>query len=107
MLGQYVLAKEEWRTDDASGTWVKVPWWSVYFGPGIGLVSIFVAFVSIYAALLLWLLLPLRDLLVLGRVSPPGSPSINNHSLIIELIYWCPSTCWDDWRAASVKGTYI
>jgi len=78
VLGQYVLAKEEWRTDDASGTWVKIPWWSVYFGPGIALVSILVSFVSIDAALLLWLLLPLRDLLVLGRVSPPGSPPINN-----------------------------
>jgi len=77
VLGQYVLAKEEWRTDDASGTWVKVPWWSVYVGPGLALVSIVVSFVSIDAALLLWLLLPLRDLFILGRVSSGSSPIKN------------------------------
>jgi uncharacterized membrane protein len=76
-LGQYVLAKEEWRTNDAGGTWVKVPWWSVYTGPGLVLVSIVVSFMSIGVALLLWLLLPLRDLIVLSRVSP-GSPPIKN-----------------------------
>jgi TMEM175 potassium channel family protein len=78
VLGQYVLANEEWRTNDASGTWVKVPWWSVYTGPGLALVSIVVSFVSINVALFLWLLLPLRDLLILGWVSPPGSPHVNN-----------------------------
>jgi uncharacterized membrane protein len=76
-LGQYVLAKEEWRTNDAGGTWIKVPWWSVYTGPGLALVSIVVSFKSIGVALLLWLLLPLRDLIVLSRVSP-GSPPIKN-----------------------------
>jgi uncharacterized membrane protein len=77
VLGQYVLAREQWRTDDAGGTWVKVPWWSVYAGPGIALVSIAISFVSIDVALLLWLLLPLRDLFLLGRESS-GYPPINN-----------------------------
>ena len=77
VLGQYVLAKGEWRTDDAGGTWVKVPWWSVYAGPGLALVSIVVSFMSIDVALFLWLLLPLRDLFILGRKSP-GSHPINN-----------------------------
>ena len=70
-LGHYVLDKEEWRTDDSGGTWIRVPWWTAYTGPGLALVSICVSFVSINAALLLWLLLPLRDLFVLGRLSPP------------------------------------
>jgi uncharacterized membrane protein len=78
VLGQYVLARKEWRTDDASGIWVKVPWWTAYAGPALALGSIVVSFVSIDAALLLWLLLPFRDLFVLSRVSPPGLPPINN-----------------------------
>jgi uncharacterized membrane protein len=40
VLGQYVLAREEWRTDETGGTWVKVPVWTVYAGPGLALVSI-------------------------------------------------------------------
>jgi uncharacterized membrane protein len=77
VLGQYVLAREEWRTDETGGTWVKVPWWTVYAGPGLALVSIVVSLVSSNVALLLWLLLPLRDLSVMLRVSPGSSP-INN-----------------------------
>jgi len=68
VLGHYVLGKKEWRTDDSGGTWVKVPWWTAYTGPGLALGSIAVSFVSIDAALLLWLLLPLRDLVILGRL---------------------------------------
>ena len=63
VLGQYVLAKENWRTDETGGTWVKVPMWAVYAGPGIALVSIGISFLNINVALFLWLLLPLRDLL--------------------------------------------
>jgi hypothetical protein len=40
-------------------------------------VSIVVSFLNIDVALLLWLLLPLRDLLYLGRESP-DSPGTNN-----------------------------
>lgn len=71
-LGQYVLGKEEWRTDEAGGTWVKMPLWAVYAGPGLALVSIAVSFVNIDVALFLWLLLPLRDLFVLDQASQRG-----------------------------------
>jgi uncharacterized membrane protein len=77
VLGQYVLAREEWRTDDTGGTWVKVPLWTVYAGPGLALVSIVISFVSNDVALFLWFLLPLRDLFFMLRVFPGSSP-INN-----------------------------
>lgn len=77
VLRQYVLSKKEWRTHDPDGTWVKVPWWTVYTGPGIALVSIGASFVSIDVALFLWFFLPLRDLFLTLRASPGSSP-INN-----------------------------
>ena len=76
VLGQYVLAREEWRTNETGGTWVKVPLWAGYSGPGLALVSIVVSLVSSNGALFLWLLLPLRDLFFILRVFP-GSPPIN------------------------------
>jgi uncharacterized membrane protein len=76
MLGRYVLARAEWRTDETGGTWVKVPLWASYAGPGLALVSIVVSFVNIDVALFLWLLLPLRDLFFMLRVFP-GSPPFN------------------------------
>ena len=77
VLAQYVLGKKEWRTNETGGTWVKVPWWTAYTGPGIALVSILVSFVNLDIALFLWFLLPLRDLFVMLRASPGSSPSIN------------------------------
>ena len=77
VLAQYVLARKEWRTNETGGTWVKVPWWTAYTGPGIALVSILVSFVNINIALFLWFLLPLRDLSIMLRASPDSSP-INN-----------------------------
>lgn len=77
VLGHYVLAKKEWRTNDTGGTWVKIPLWTTYTGPGIALVSILVSFINIDVALFLWFLLPLRDLAILLRSSPGSSP-INN-----------------------------
>jgi len=77
VLGQYVLAREEWWTGETAGTWVKVPWWTVYIGPGIALVSILVSFVNINVALCLWFLLPLRDLFIMLRVFS-GSSSTHN-----------------------------
>ena len=68
VLGHYVLEKKEWRTKESGGTWVEVPWWTAYSGPGLALVSIMVSFLSINTALLLWLLLPLRDLILLNRL---------------------------------------
>jgi uncharacterized membrane protein len=77
VLGQYVLAREKWRTDETGGTWVTVPVWAVYAAPGLALVSIIVSLVSNNVALLLWILLPLRELFFMLRVSPGSSP-INN-----------------------------
>jgi uncharacterized membrane protein len=78
VLGHYVLAKEEWRTKDPGGTWVDVPWWSAYAGPALALMSILMSFVSINVALSFWLLLPLRDLFLLGRASRSGLPPTKN-----------------------------
>jgi len=78
VLGQYVLAREEWRTDETGGTWVKVPLWTVYAGPGLALVSIVISFVSDDVALFIWLLLPLRDLFILAQGSQRGLPPIKN-----------------------------
>jgi len=77
MLAQYVLAKKEWRTNETGGTWVKVPWWTAYSGPGIAVVSILVSFVNIDIALFIWFLLPLINLSIMLRASS-GSSSINN-----------------------------
>ena len=68
VLGHYVLEKKEWRTKESGGTWVEVPWWTAYSGPGLALVSIMVSFLSINTTLLLWLILPLRDLILLNRL---------------------------------------
>ena len=67
MLGFYVLAKKEWRTDEADGMWVTVPWWMVYAGPILALASIILSFVRIDVALLIWVLLPMRQLLARQR----------------------------------------
>ncbi len=77
MLAQYVLAKKEWRTNETGGTWVKVPWWTAYTGPGIAVVSILVSFVNINIALFLWFLLPLTQLFIMLRASS-GQSSIGN-----------------------------
>lgn len=77
VLAQHVLAKKEWWTNDTGGTWVKVPSWKIYAGPGIALISILVSFININVALLLWFLLPLRDLGILLRLSPGSSPTKN------------------------------
>ena len=79
-LGTYVQSKDEWRTDDPGAVWVTVPWWIIYAGPGLALVSIVVSFISIEVALLLWLLLPLRERSALGRVSSGSSPITNLRS---------------------------
>ena len=78
VLGQYVLAKENWRTDETGGTWVKLPLWVVYAGPVVALVSIGISFVNIDVALFLWLLLPLREVLFMNREFPAPSRSGHN-----------------------------
>ena len=77
-LAQYVLAREEWRTDETGGAWATLPLWAAYAGPELALVSIGVSFVNIDVALFVWLLLPLRDLFDLDRPSQRGSPRIKN-----------------------------
>jgi uncharacterized membrane protein len=74
VLGQYVLAREEWRTNETGGTWVKVPLWTAYTGPGLALVSIIVSYASNDVALFLWFLLPLRELSIMLLASPGSSP---------------------------------
>jgi uncharacterized membrane protein len=78
LLGQYVLAREEWRANEPGGSWVEVPLWSVYAGPTLALMSILMSFVSINVALSFWLLLPLRDLFILDRASRNGLPPTKN-----------------------------
>jgi len=73
-LGRYVLAREEWRTDETGGTWVAVPLWAVYAGPGLALFSIGISFLSNNVALFLWFLLPLRDLFFMLREFPASPP---------------------------------
>ncbi|MDF0644226.1 MAG: TMEM175 family protein [Nitrospira sp.] len=69
VLGHYVLAREEWRNKESDGTWAEIPWWTAYTGPGVALGSIVLSFLSIEVALLFWLVLPLRDLILLTRLS--------------------------------------
>lgn len=77
ILGQHVLTREAWRTDETDGTWVTVPLWGVYFGPALALVSIGISFVNNNAALFLWLLLPMRNLFFLLREHPASPPMKN------------------------------
>ena len=74
VLGRHVLRREEWRTDEKDGTWVKISLWGVYAGPVLALMSIGISFVSNEVALFIWFLLPLRNLLFLLRESPSSSP---------------------------------
>lgn len=52
-LGIYLLAQTEWRTDDADGTWVTMPWWIVYARPILALASIIMSWARLDLALLL------------------------------------------------------
>jgi len=64
LLGSYVLGKQEWRTGETGGTLGAMPWWTVYAGPVLALVSILLSFVRLDVALLIWLLLPIREIIV-------------------------------------------
>ena len=76
VLGHYVLENKEWRSKEPGGTWVVIPWWTAYTGSALAFVSIMVSFLSIHGALLLWLLEPVRDLIVQNRLSAShGRPS--------------------------------
>jgi len=62
LLGFYVLGKQEWRTDETNGTLGTMAWWTVYALPVLALVSILLSFVKPDLALLIWLLLPMKEL---------------------------------------------
>jgi uncharacterized membrane protein len=67
MLGFYVRGKKEWRTAETEGTWATVPWWTVpwwtvYAGPVLALVSILLSLIRPDVAILIWLLLPMKEL---------------------------------------------
>lgn len=49
------------RVEDVEGRWIAMPWPVAYLGPIIALVSILVSFVSTELALVMWILLPLRN----------------------------------------------
>lgn len=70
MLGKYLMQNEQWQKRDGDGVWIKTSWWATYAGPGLALISIAVSFINIHVALLVWLLVPLRDWFLLRRVSP-------------------------------------
>ena len=73
LLALYVLPKGEKGVDASDGTWVKLPWWDVFSGPGIAILSITVSFWSITAALLLWPLVMLKHMILMLH-SPPSMP---------------------------------
>ena len=62
MLGFYVRGKKEWRTDETEGTWATVPWWTAYAGSVLALVSILLSLIRPDVAILIWLLLPMKEL---------------------------------------------
>lgn len=62
MLGFYVLGKKEWRMEKTDGSWKMMSWWTVYAGPILALVSILVSLVRPDVALLIWLLLPAKEI---------------------------------------------
>jgi len=69
LLYLYVGRETEWHVSGGAVQWVPLRWWVVYFGPLLAIASIAVSFVSIPLSLVLWLLLPLRNLLLLWRLS--------------------------------------
>jgi uncharacterized membrane protein len=69
MLAGYLSKQGDWHVGEADGKWAMVPWWGAYFAPLIAVASILVSLVNTQAALALWLLLPVRDILVRRRLS--------------------------------------
>ena len=59
----------QWRKEEHAMLWLPQSWWVVYFGPLLAIACIAVSFVSIALSLALWLLLPLRNILLLKRLS--------------------------------------
>lgn len=68
VLARYVTGQKDWHAPDVPGEWVTLPAWAPWFAPLLAAASIALAFANPAAALLLWLLLPVRELLVLRRV---------------------------------------
>ncbi len=69
LLASYVLPQDDKGTDASDGTWMEVPWWEVYVGPGIAMMSIMISFVSTTGALLLWLFILLKYAFLVNQIS--------------------------------------
>lgn len=69
LLYQYLARQTDWHDPEGAMQWVPLKWWVVYFGPLLAIVSIGTSFVSINLALFLLLLLPVRNFLLLKRLS--------------------------------------
>jgi uncharacterized membrane protein len=64
MIARYALRREGWVNTDTDGRWLTLPGWSAYSGGLVAAVSILVTFFSPELALAVWLVLPLRDVLL-------------------------------------------
>jgi uncharacterized membrane protein len=69
LLYQYVAGQTDWHESEGAMQWVPLKWWVIYFGPLLAIVSIGASFVSVHLALFLLLLLPVRNFLLLKRLS--------------------------------------
>lgn len=58
--------------EHAEGRWISLPWPMAYLGPILAVLSILVSFVSIDLALVMWVLLPARNVLFL--IWPDATP---------------------------------
>lgn len=69
---EYVKGKVEWRVQEDAAEWMDLEWWMVYFGPLLAIVSIGLSFVSHNLSLAVWLLLPLRNFVLMKRLAKGG-----------------------------------
>jgi uncharacterized membrane protein len=70
IIHRYIVPKAEWYEESTSKAWTSPNWWGAYPAPIVALGSIFLAFSSISAALIIWFLLPIWALLFLHYHSP-------------------------------------
>ena len=63
ILHWHVVAKPEWYGEDASEEWIHPNWLFAYPATIIGLISMSLAFISVTAAILVWVIFPLSFVL--------------------------------------------